>query len=143
MLRDAAIEGLNARIIRAAFRGSKGSTVCALRASKPFRSFPNDGSDESLFKACANYVWRMLCFDYVGCAPHNCHPVTADLDVSSFFYKKYGCSFHTDCGREEYRADWKGCIESLDLLIKQFEATIPVTMQAGAMSWARAYGIVQ
>ena len=143
MLRVATIEGLNARIIRAAFKGKKGESVCTLRASKPFPKFVADNSEESLFAACANYVWRMLCFSFVASAPHSCFPVTADFDIGSFFYKKHGVTWNDDCNREAYRAEKDGCIKEMDSLIKQFETTVPVTLQAGTMRWGRALGMIR
>jgi hypothetical protein len=147
MLRAACISNdFDARVIRAAFKVRKGSAVSTLRASKPFPTVYADGSEESLFKACANYVWRMVSFSFVGYGKLACIPVTADFDIASFYYKKHGISFHADCteeARQAYYADKKACIGRMDSLIKQFESTVPVELQAGVMRWGRALGYIQ
>jgi hypothetical protein len=124
------------RLIRAAFNGRTG----ALRASKPFRKVA--GCDEkAMFEACANYVWRMLCFDYVGHAPHNCMPITGGWDIGAVLFRRRAVGL--------VPADFSPCegerdiTKTLDALIKQAESVLPVTAQAGAMSWARVFGLVQ
>ena len=79
-------------IVRAAFNG------CRLRAIKPFRCIDcADHSGKALAQACANYVWRMLCFDYVSYLPHNiCAGASADYDVRRYFYEKFGCVVFAD-----------------------------------------------
>src|SRR5271166_3773406 len=115
MLRAACISNdFDARVIRAAFKVCKGSALSTLRASKPFPTVCYDGSEDSLFKACA------------------------DFDIGSFYYKKHGVSFGADCSeeaRQAYYADKKACIGRMDSLIKQFESTVPVELQAGVMRW--------
>lgn len=129
-----------ARIVRACFNGRNG----CLKASKPFGRIDFDGdTDEALFKASANYVWRMLCFDYAGFGKHVCMPVTADLDVSAVYYEKYGRPRFDDPAKESERADRKARIKYLDLLIKRAESTLPVTLQAGVIRWGRALGVLQ
>ncbi len=147
MLRAACIgNDFDVRVIRAAFKVCKGSALSTLRASKPFPTVCYDGSEDSLFKACANYVWRMLSFSFVGYGKLACIPVTADFDIGSFYYKKHGVSFGADCSeeaRQTYYADTKACIGRMDSLIKPFEATVPVELQAGVMRWGRALGYIQ
>jgi len=126
-----------AKIIRAAQNRRNGS----LRASKPFSKIDFDGNEEdALYKASANYVWRMLCFDYCGFRPHNCMPITADWDIGAVFYVKQN--------RDEY-ADYKERLAAetsvrdvLDALIKKVEAVLPVTAQAGVMQWGQALGMI-
>ena len=136
----------SARVVRVAFKACKGSALSTLRASKPFSTVNYDGSEDSLFKACANYVWRMLGFSFVGYGKLACIPVTADFDIGSFYYKKHGVSFGDGCSeetRQAYYADKKACIGRMDSLIKQFESTVPVELQAGVMRWGRALGMIR
>ena len=74
-----------------ACEGNAGSMVYAarnsrskcLRASKPFPKIDFDGDEErALWEASANYVWRMLCFDFAASRPHSCIPCTADFDIA-------------------------------------------------------------
>jgi len=137
---DAMCEDLNegsARMIRAACNSRTG----CLRASKPFRCIDFHGDEgEALFRACANYVWRMLCFDYVGHRPHSCMPCTADFDVGAVYHlrEQHGRYPNRDARQRAERI----LLDALDALIKQAEAVMPITAQKGAMQWARAYGIV-
>jgi len=116
-----------ARLVRAAFNGKTG----LLRASKPYKSADCiEGKDNAEFKGAANYVWRWLCFDYVAFTPHCCMPVTDDFDL-----------YYSVRGRAD-RANWvKGRVAELKELIKRAESNLPITAQAGAMRWARAYGL--
>ena len=120
---------VEAGIVRAAFNG------CKLRASKPFgRINYADHSGKALAQACANYVWRMLCFDFVEHTPHSCFPVCADFDISHYFYKKFGCVLFAD--NTEYHGCVKKTVAGLDALIKRIETGIPVAAMAGVMHWA-------
>jgi len=125
------------RIICAA----RNSRTGCLRASKPFGRIDFDGDDlEVLFKASANYVWRMLCFDFVIAHPHSCMPICADLDLSAVFY---GYEQRGDyASYDERKAAEKDARNGLDALIRQAESAMPVTEQKGAMRWAKAYGLV-
>jgi hypothetical protein len=126
-----------ARIIRAACNSRTG----CLRATKPFGRIDFHGDkDEALFRACANYVWRMLCFDFVEHRPHSCMPCTADFDIGAVYHlrEKHGDYSDRD---ERFRAE-RVLRDSLDVLIKQAEAVLPITAQKGAMAWGRAFGIV-
>lgn len=108
-----------AKLIRAAFstRGEK-----ALRTAKPFAKVNRDAPD-AMFQGSANYVWRMLAFDYVGYHPHSCMPVTADWDIPIRDYEE----------RRKYT-------KQLDDIIKRAESNLPLTMQRGTMVWGRALG---
>jgi hypothetical protein len=129
MITAAGLDEKEARIIRAAFNGRTG----CLRASKPHAKIT--GSDDSaLEKASANYVWRMLCFDYVGWGKHACMPVTADWDIAFVLRDQHGRDGYFDLVRQETVA--------LNATVKRFESTIPVTAQAGTMRWGRALGLV-
>jgi hypothetical protein len=141
-----------ARIVRAAFNGRTG----CLRASKPFgRIEKTDSDEEALFKASVNYVWRMLCFDYVGWGKHSCMPVTADWDIGAVYVRiferdgrtaRFGSPEYDSpadrAAREERRGKERDLREALDALIKRVESTLPVTAQAGAMRWGRALGMI-
>ncbi len=113
----------NARIIRAAFRASDG-TSAKLRATKPFRKIDVD-ADDAMFKASANYVWRMLCFDYVARRPHSCFPCTADFDL----YKV----LKVQCVNAHQAARAMSLV--LDQQIKMAESVMPITRQVGVMAW--------
>ncbi len=112
-----------ARIIRAAFRASDG-TSAKLRATKPFRKI-DIGADDAMFKASANYVWRMLCFDYVARAPHNCMPCTADFDL--YRVLKVQCDNAHQAARDMTLV--------LDQQIRMAESVMPITRQAVAWAW--------
>jgi hypothetical protein len=113
-----------------------------IRTSKPFSVEKTDSTETAVFKGCANYAWRMIAFDFSGYGKNSCMPVTADFDLGAALYKKWGCNFSTDTGRAEYRAEFETIRAALDLLVKRVESTVPVTMQAGAMRWGRALGMI-
>ncbi len=114
----------SARIIRAAFRRSNGETA-KLRATKPFRKIDTD-ADDAMYKASANYVWRMLCFDYVARAPHSCMPCTAYFDLYRVL-KDVGCDRSHQAARDMTLV--------LNQQITLAESVMPVTAQRGALSW--------
>lgn len=117
--------GDEAIFILGAFNGGK------LRASKPFPHI--EGNDvEKLYKACVNYVWRMLCFDFVDEKPHNCMPYCATWDIDQFFYQKEGMGEIT---KGEEREQRKKTIEFLDSLIKKAESEISIFKQRGTCRW--------
>jgi hypothetical protein len=116
------------RIIRAAFRQHDG-TNAILRTTKPFRKIDMD-ADNAMFEASANYVWRMLCFDYVGHAPHNCMPCTADFDLYRVLKVQGGCA---DIHQVTKAA--RDMTIVLDQQIKLAESVMPVAAQVGALSW--------
>lgn len=124
-----------ARIVRAAQNKRSGG----LRASKPFGRIDFDGDeDEAIFRASANYVWRMLCFDYCGFHPHNCMPVTADWDFSAVYYTREQRGEYSD--HADRKADQKSAQDALDALIKRVESVLPVTAQKGVMQWGAGFG---
>jgi len=120
---------------------ARNSRTGCLRASKPFGriDFHGDG-DEALFKACANYVWRMLCFDFVAYRPHSCMPCTADFDIGAVYHLRERCGDYPD--RDARLRAERVLRDSLDALVKQAESVLPVTEQKGAMAWGKAFGIV-
>jgi len=129
---DSMCEGLTdeeERLVRAAFVGKTGK----LRAAKPFRKIdPN-----SDFAGRANYVWRMLCFDFVARTPYSCMPVMADDGICAYYYG------HPDyADRDKRWAKVREVRESLDALVKLAERAVPVTAQAGVMRWGRALGMI-
>lgn len=97
-------------LIRAAFNRTTGK----LRATKPFRKVDKT-APFAFFGGEANYVWRMLCFDFCAFSPHSCMPVTADFDIPGSYDKR----------REVAKV--------LDALIKRAESVAPIVIQAGAM----------
>ena len=112
-----------------------------MRASKPFGRIDFEGDkDEALFKASANYVWRMLCFDYCGFHPHNCIPITADWDIGAAFYvREENGEF---ASREDRRDAEKSVRVALDALVKRVESVLPLTAQKGVMQWGQALGML-
>jgi len=126
-----------ARIICAA----RNSRTGCLRASKPFGhiDFHGDG-DEALFEACANYVWRMLCFDFVGYRPHSCMPYTADFDIGCVYHLREKRGVYPD--RDTRRREERVLRDLLDALIKRAESVMPITAQKGAMAYRQVFGIV-
>lgn len=126
------LDGREEKLVRAAFRGATDT----LRATKPFRTI-DYGADDALFKACANYVWRMLCFDYAGFHPHNCMPVTADWDIGAYYYR------HPDYADRSKRRDAERSVrDALDALVKRVESVLPIMAQKGVMQWGRALGMI-
>jgi len=105
------------KIIAACYRNGK------LRRTKPFKKIAKDDS-ERMFKGCVNYCWRMLCFDFLTERPYSCMPVMADFDIPLDYKER----------REK--------VKELDELIKEHEATIPLSEQKGAIRWAKALGIL-
>ena len=121
-----------ARIVRAAQNKRTGG----LRASKPFGRIDFEGDEEeALFKGSANYVWRMLCFDFCGFHPHNCMPISADWDLSAVYYCREQRGEYSD--HADRRVDEKAARVVLDALIKRVESVLPVTAQRGVMQWVR------
>jgi len=119
---------------------ARNSRTGCLRASKPFGRIDFDGDDlEVLFKASANYVWRMLCFDFVNSRPHSCMPICADFDLGVVFYGYEQRGDYASC--DERRAAEKDALKGLNALIKRAESVMSVTEQKGIMRWARAYGL--
>jgi hypothetical protein len=119
-----------ARIVRAAFNSRNG-----LRASKPFHDREcKYGAPDAEFKGAANYVWRMLCFDFCSWAPHVCMPVCADFGIWSSLDD--GGNWREVTERVRLRT------KELDALIKRVESKLPVTAQKGVMRWARAFGVI-
>lgn len=113
----------DAEIVRKAFRKSGD-----LRATKPFKRAT------TLFEGQCNYVWRMLCYDYCDFHPHCCMPVTADFDISAALYNSMD--------RDERWEFVKKEKERLDEVVKLAESALSVLAQAGALRWARAFGMV-
>jgi len=107
-----------------------------LRANKPFARVA------TVEEGCANYIWRMLAFDFSGYGKNSCLPVTADFDLGCVLYNRDKVAGCVESNREARRAEEKGIIDSLDVLIKKVESVLPVVAQAGAMRWGRALGMI-
>lgn len=137
---DKMCEGCDEREVRI-IRAAQNRRTGGLRASKPFGRIDFEGDeDEALFKASANYVWRMLCFDFCGFHPHNCMPITADWDIGAVYYTREENGEFTD--HADRRAAEKSVREALDALVKRVESVLPVTMQKGIMQWGQALGML-
>jgi len=110
MVRD--LPPYSASIVRAAFIGATDK----LRATKPYRRVGRTDPGAE-FKGSANYVWRMLCFDYVGSRPHSCMPVTADFDIPG------------NCAERREKA------RMLDELIKRVESVVLGVSAGRVVRW--------
>ncbi len=128
-------------IVRAAFttRGvaNKNEGCVRLRATKPFKRVT------TAEEGCTNYVWRMLCFDLVGFAPHSCMPVMADCDL----YTAQGLSdgFTARYGDEDYegqRDRRKALTGAMDAVVDRFEKSLPVEAKKGIIRWGKALGMI-
>ncbi len=124
-------------IVRPAFNGRTGQ----LKFSKPFgRIEPTDSTEEAVCKGCANYVWRMLAFDFSGYGKNACMPVTADWDISAALYRRDEDAGCKESNRDARWNECKGIRDRMDSLIKLVESVVPLTAQAGVMRWGRALG---
>ena len=139
--------GLEELIVRAAFttRGvrNKSDGYAKLRSNKPFRRV------ESFEQGCANYVWRMLCFDLVGHGKHVCMPVCADFELSDAVTHRNGkCPKYNYEDRNDNTAYylWTDCVKQLrkdmDALVSRVEKALPIEAQKGILRWGRALGYV-
>lgn len=128
-------------IVRMAFtnrgRFSKDNGNARLRANKPFKRVT------TFEQGCANYVWRMLCFDLVGHGKHVCMPVCADFEISEACDIRRGYRPKWDDPQySDIRAEERDLLDMLDDLIKRFEKDIPIEQQAGIVRWGRALGMI-
>ncbi len=141
---DAILHGFNEyedSIVRVGFttRGVANKTEgCArLRASKPFKRVT------AYEQGCANYVWRMICFDLIPYAPHSCMPVCAEFDIWSAH--SYIAGKRPSYGAEGYE-DWvagaKKLRAAMDELVDRFVAALPLEARGGIVRWGRALGII-
>ena len=130
----------DAWIIRAAYTGRGVPAGCdglRLRANKPFRKV------STFEQGCANYVWRMLCFDCAGFGKHVCMPVCADFDLYEACDIQYGCPDRGDReGYDERRRRVRELMKSLDALIMQAESELPGMALKGVMRWGHALGMI-
>jgi len=115
-------------VVRAAFTTRGVRDGGRLRTSKPFRAVRNQ------LEGCANYVWRMLCFDLVGSGKHVCMPVCADFDLHATV---------ADCAdRTERFRIVRELTAGMDAMIKRVEETLPIEAKKGMLRWGRALGMV-
>jgi hypothetical protein len=142
---NAMVSGLSDRdagIVRAAFttRGVNKDTVlqggAKLRANKPHRRV---GSFE---EGCANYVWRMLCFDLVGSGKHACMPVCADFELSEALELRYGRIRYGQPGYDEQKERSKTLRDEMDALVSRVEKGLPPEALKGIIRWGRALGMI-
>lgn len=131
--------GEELRVLTACF-STRGKNKGHLKTAKPFNTREcKAGQPDANFKGTANYVWRMLCFDFLSFAPHCCMPVTADWDLH---VGRPRLEYGSDAYKTQQSND-KAYIDYLNGLVKRAESNLPVTAQAGAMRWGRALGIIQ
>ena len=128
-------------ILRACFtsrgRFSKEGGNMRLKANKPF------AKPRNVAQGCANYVWRMLCFDLVGWGKHACIPVCADFDLEETYTESRGGRIrYNQPGYDEQERGIKELRDNMDSLVQRFESNIPVEQQAGVMRWGRALGMI-
>lgn len=132
------LEGEDLRVVQACFV-SRGKNKGLLKSAKPFPSTQcRRGSENAEFKGAVNYVWRMLCFDFLSYAPHSCIPVSADWD----YHMAVKTARYGEAGYTESEENFKRGRDLLDALIKRAESNLPVTLQSGAMRWASVFGII-
>jgi hypothetical protein len=127
------------RIVRAAFttRGV-GSGMARLRANKPFRRV------ETFEQGCANYVWRMLCFDLVGSGKHACMPVCADFELSEALELRDGKRIrYGEPGYDEQKERSKALRNEMDALVGRVESTLAPGALKGVIRWGRALGMLR
>jgi len=134
-------DGSEERILRACFTGRgrfcKDNGNMRLRSSKPFNR------PETIEQGCANYAWRMLCFDLVGHGKHVCMPVCADFDLEDQINDSDGGRIrYRKPGYEEQRGRVRNMRDAMDDLTKRFETNIPIEQQAGVVRWGHALGML-
>jgi hypothetical protein len=133
-------EGLNEwedKVVRAAFTTRGVPAGGRLRSNKPFRR------ESNIFEGCANYVWRMLCFDLVGSGKHACLPVMADCDVHSGFSAELGRIDYKDRGASDARRETvRDMMKLLDMLVGRVEKKLPIASKKGILRWGRALGVI-
>jgi|GEM_PF-6558726 len=136
---DSMVQGMNAGdawLIRTAYTTRGVADGARLRAKKPFRKIT------SLREGCANYVWRMLCFDCAGFAPHNCMPVCASMEVMEGYNAEYGRVDRNDHEACELRRDnEQNMLDMLDELTKRAESALPIRSFKGILQWGKVLGI--
>ena len=127
-------DGWEESVVRAAFTTRGVRDGGRLRANKPFRTVRNK------LEGCANYVWRMLCFDLVGSGKHACMPVCADFDL----YDAVKVSpAHADITDYRDRAAVVRELQNeMDALVKRVERALPIEAQKGVIRWGRALGMI-
>lgn len=94
-----------------------------LRARKPY------ARPTTIFAACANYVWRHLCFHCVASRPHCCMPVMANHDL-------YAVTRNLP-DKQSVRRD---NLDHLDGLVRRLVHALPLSYQAGTLRWGRSLG---
>ncbi len=107
-----------------------------LRTNKPF------ARAKTMSEACANYVWRMLAFDFSAYGKNSCMPVMADWDIGTVLYNRDKVTGCMESNRETRRSETKDILDKMDALVKKVESVLPITAQAGAMRWGRALGMI-
>jgi len=121
-------------VVRAAFTTRGVRDGGKLRANKPFRTVHNK------WEGCANYVWRMLCFDLVGSGKHACMPVCADFDLHDAV--REDASYADVVDRHDRYQVVRDLTADMDALVKRVESALPITEQKGILRWGRALGMV-
>ena len=134
----AGLTGEDLAIVSACF-ATRGKGKGTLKASKPFKTLDCiEGKQNAGFKGKVNYVWRMLCFDFLPSHPHCCMPITADWDLRASYPRvRYG-----QPGYEAQQAEMKAELDTLADLIKRAESNLPLTAQSGVIRWGRALGAI-
>ncbi len=131
----------DARTIRAAFTTrsvpNKDDGYARLRANKPFKRVT------TFEEGCANYAWRMLCFDLVGSGKHVCMPVCVDFEVSAAVAIRDGkMPRYKEAGYDDWKDAKRVVTEALDALVNQVEKTLPIGAQKGIIRWGQALGVL-
>ena len=100
--------------------------VGQLKTAKPFKNPKN------INEVIANYIWRLLCFDYCEEKPHCCIPVNAFWDLEITCQKEFD--------KENWREKHKQLKEKLDVLITTAEKKFP--MIKNAKRWGKLLGVI-
>ena len=109
-------------VVRAAFTTRGVRDGGRLRANKPFRTARDTQ------EGCANYVWRILCFDLVGSGKHVCMPVCADFDLHA------AVAEYAD--KEERWQIVRDLTADMNALVKRVEGALPIEEKKGLLRWA-------
>jgi hypothetical protein len=137
---EAMVDGLTdweKDVVRAAFTSRGVPAGGRLRANKPY------GKVSTFEQGCANYVWRMVCFDCVGHGKHVCMPICADFDVHAAFDAKYGRIEWSDIdGRRDRHELVRDMTKILDTLVSRVERKLPIGALKGVMRWGHALGML-
>jgi hypothetical protein len=124
------LDTFEARVVRASCTTRGVSEGGRLRSSKPYKKVLSKS------EGCANYVWRMLCFDLVGSGKHACMPVCADFDITDALDILYGRVDYTDHEASVARRSvHRDLTVEMNELVKRVESFLPLMAHKGLLRW--------